>query len=204
MGGFTVVAAATGHFLQWLGSDDARRIGAYFIGIVFAASGVPKLLQPREASLALANYRLTRHPVAAQGYVVAVLELGLAIWITTQLLARLAIGMAASLLWFFTALLFIAAARHETFDCFCFGKSHRPISGLTAVRSAILAALATALWIAPAASLSVGFAFDRVMDFEIALGSLCLLALMAAIQTVIRESAVLYSLRRGRIAGGTS
>lgn len=145
MSGVEALGVITGELAGALWSPTYHGVGTALLAVIFALSGMVKMIRPRAAAWALVDFDVIRRPRIAIGYALGGAELGLAAWLFSSGERELALLAAATVLLFFTYFLARQLARGKRSACFCFGDSDAPLSRYTLARTAGLAMLASVL-----------------------------------------------------------
>jgi hypothetical protein len=124
-------------------------IAIWVLAIVFMWSGGTKLRQPTLAAMAMVDFGVLRRVRPHLGSALGAAELLLALLLVTGTLPVLSLPITAGLLWFFVLLIAKSLWFGKDFACYCFGETDSKLSGLTFVRTATLALLASILTVAP-------------------------------------------------------
>jgi uncharacterized membrane protein YphA (DoxX/SURF4 family) len=144
MGGFEALVDLVSAGGSFLGPSLAGS-SIWLLAFVFCFAGIAKVRRPRLAARTLVEFRLVRHPYALLAGLVGAFESLIAIGLVTPASTRLAVLVAAPVLWVFTVLLAASVRRGDRFPCFCFGDAETPLSARSAWRTALLAVLASTL-----------------------------------------------------------
>lgn len=124
-------------------------IAVWVLAIIFMWSGGAKLRQPTLAAMAMMDFGVLRRVRPRLGSALGAAELLLALLLVTGTLPVLFLPITAGLLWFFVLLIAKSLRSGKDFACFCFGETDSRLSGLTLVRTATLALLASMLTALP-------------------------------------------------------
>jgi len=124
-------------------------IAIWVLAIVFMWSGGTKLRQPTLAAMAMVDFGVLHQVRPRLGSALGAAELLLALLLVTGTLPVLFLPITAGLLWFFVLLIAKSLWSGKDFACYCFGETDSKLSGLTFVRTATLALLASMLTVAP-------------------------------------------------------
>lgn len=120
-------------------------IAVWVLAIIFMWSGSTKLRRPTLAAMAMMDFGVLRRVRPRLGSALGAAELLLALLLVTATLPVLVLPITAGLLWFFVLLIAKSLWSGKVFACFCFGETDSKLSGLTLVRTATLALLASIL-----------------------------------------------------------
>jgi hypothetical protein len=124
-------------------------IAVWVLAIVFAWSAIAKLQRPTLAAMAMVDFGVLRRVRPYLGSALGAAELSLALLLATGALRAVFLPIAAALLWLFVLLIAKSLRSGKRFACFCFGEADSQLSGLTLVRTAALALLASVVAVAP-------------------------------------------------------
>ena len=152
-------------------------IAKWVLGLVFLISGFVKLRDPARAALAMVDFGIARVVRPANGLILGGAEVLLGL-LTISLASRVVLSMSALLLWVFVWLILRSVQRGEDFACYCFGDADSHLSMWTAVRTFLIAVLATIL--------SLGYRDAGVGAVDTILAGVAALAIVAGLFLVAR------------------
>ena len=164
------------------------------LAAVFIFSGVPKFRRPELAALAIVDFGITRRAHRWMGTALGAGEVSLAALLALGAsagdrgLSILASLLATVVLWTFSALIARSLLSADRFACFCFGSADT-ISGVTLLRTTLLAGFATVVGIASFAEISSASVADWSMEVVIAAAVIGGGSILASLPRVLEVSA---------------
>lgn len=146
MGGFDSAIHLARSGLHVFVEDPGFSVAMLFLALVFVWSGATKLRRPALAAMAIVDFRVMRRVHLPLGFALGAGELLLALALALGgPISWLSLSVAGIVLWFFALLIARSLWSGERFACFCFGDTDSALSGLTLLRTASLALLASLL-----------------------------------------------------------
>lgn len=175
-------------------------IASWFLVLIFAFSGLPKVRRPALAALAMMNFGLFQRVLPFFGRMLGVSEMGLALALALDASHVLdiwfAVVAAAVLLWSFTFLIARSLLADAKFACFCFGEVDDQISAWTLARTLALALLASGLAMGRGSTSGITSVQPILVQGLIALSLFGTLALVLQVPVLLRWNRGLFARHR--------
>lgn len=180
--------------------ESLSYVGVWILALVFLASGVAKIRNPESAAVAMVSFGVLPRVRPTAGFLLGVLEIGLALLLVLGLARTATLVASAVLLGVFFVLVARALAAGEQFPCACFGSSSASLTFVTALRALGLSAVAgSAAALGPSEVGLANVASDNLAGLIAATAVIAVLTLGEHIRNLIVWNAVPYPVRRSGV-----